>query len=282
MKSAPLLGLTVCLAASALPASAQEAARSSSPDRRRATSLSASAIDDLTRQAMRLAAAIGDSSRSQPRDTSEGSQWARVRRVTSGTEVVVAVGTPGTIDATDLILRRYFLSADDSGITLLNLTRPALPATVARSLREIAARHPGFLEGAARGGVYVIGSVRLTSAGVFMADRQIADLGDVVETRTRKEVVAIQTRQRGRGVWGHLGPLGGYFVGAMSGGYLAGLACQATVGRDRCDTGAFLTGALAGGLSGIGYGIHAARRETDEVIYAAGQPAAPGRLERTN
>jgi len=268
---------TACLAVSALPASAQEpAARPSSSDWRHPAPLSAPPIEDLTRQAMRLAAAIGDSSTTQPRDTSEQSQWARVRRVTPGTAVVVAVATAGGIDATDQILRRIFLSADDSGLTLLNLTQPALPAAAARSLREIAAQHPGFLEGAARGGVYVIGHVRLNGAGVFMADRKVADLGDVVETRSRQDVVAIQTRERGRGAWGRLGPLGGYFVGAMFGGRLAGLACQGTIGRDRCDTGAFLTGALVGGLSGMGYGIHAARRETDELIYAAGQAAAPG------
>ena len=91
--------------------------------------------------------------------------------------------------------------------------------------------------------------------------------GQVVERVARNDVAEIKTVKKGGGVWGHLGPLGGYFVGALSGGYAVGLACQAVQGRDRCDSGAFLLGALMGGISGGLYGLSAARRETEEVIY---------------
>jgi hypothetical protein len=91
--------------------------------------------------------------------------------------------------------------------------------------------------------------------------------GQVVERVARNDVAEIKTVKKGRGVWGHLGPLGGYFVGALSGGYAVGLACQAVQGRNRCDSGAFLLGALMGGVSGGLYGFSAARRETEEVIY---------------
>ena len=91
--------------------------------------------------------------------------------------------------------------------------------------------------------------------------------GKVVERVARNEVAEIKTVKNGRGVWGHLGPLGGYFVGALSGGYAVGLACQAVQGRNRCDSGAFLLGTLMGGISGGLYGLSAARRETEEVIY---------------
>jgi hypothetical protein len=91
--------------------------------------------------------------------------------------------------------------------------------------------------------------------------------GKVVERVARNEVAEIKTVKKGRGVWGHLGPLGGYFVGALSGGYAVGLACQAVQGRNRCDSGAFLLGTLMGGISGGLYGLSAARRETEEVIY---------------
>ena len=64
--------------------------------------------------------------------------------------------------------------------------------------------------------------------------------GHVVERVARNDVAEIKTVKKGRGVWGHLGPLGGYFVGALSGGYTVGLACQAVQGRNRCDSGAFL------------------------------------------
>ncbi len=91
--------------------------------------------------------------------------------------------------------------------------------------------------------------------------------GQVVERVARNDVAEIKTVKKGTGVWGHLGPLGGYFVGALSGGYAVGLACQAVQGRNRCDSGAFLLGALMGGISGGLYGLSAARRETEEVIY---------------
>jgi hypothetical protein len=91
--------------------------------------------------------------------------------------------------------------------------------------------------------------------------------GNVVERLARNDVAEIKTLKKGRGVWGHLGPLGGYFVGALSGGYAVGLTCQAVQGRDRCDSGAFLLGALMGGITGGLYGTSAARRETEEVIY---------------
>ena len=91
--------------------------------------------------------------------------------------------------------------------------------------------------------------------------------GQVVERVARNDVAEIKTVKKGKGVWGHLGPLGGYFVGALSGGYAIGLACQAVQGRDGCDSGAFLLGALMGGISGGLYGFSAARRETEEVIY---------------
>ena len=91
--------------------------------------------------------------------------------------------------------------------------------------------------------------------------------GKIVEQVARNDVAEIKTLKKGRGVWGHLGPLGGYFVGALSGGYAVGLTCQAVQGRDRCDSGAFLQGALMGGISGGLYGFGAAGRETEEVIY---------------
>ena len=91
--------------------------------------------------------------------------------------------------------------------------------------------------------------------------------GNVVERVARNDVAEIEMVEKREGVWGHLGPLGGHFVGALSGGYAVGLTCQAMQGRDRCDSGAFLLGALMGGISGGLYGLSAARRETEEVIY---------------
>jgi len=249
MKSALSLTLAVSLVASPLPVTAQELAHATA------------------REAVRLAASTGEPTMSVTENVQQGgksrqSDWSRVRKLAPGTEVILT--TEGSAPG-----RRYFVSADDSSLTVLNLTDSSLPAATARALREIASQHREYFEGAARGGTYLVDNLRLASAGVFVADRKIADLQRVVQTSARKEISRIETRRKGRGVWGHLGPLGGYFVGAMSGGYAAGLACQAAVGRDRCDTGAFLTGALVGGIAGVSYGLLAANRETQEIVYLA-------------
>lgn len=95
----------------------------------------------------------------------------------------------------------------------------------------------------------------------------LADLDQVIRTIPREDVDEIVVHRKGRGFWGHLGLLGGYFVGGTIGGYVAGAACTATSGASRCDNGAYLIGALAGGIAGGAWGAHAARRETPEVIY---------------
>ena len=249
MKSAPSLTLVASLMGSAPPVAAQDRME-----------LTAGAIRQaIPREAARMAAEhSGTEAIQQPTD----SDWSRVRKLTPGTEITVTIRGSQTA-------QRYFVSTDNSGITVLNLSDPTLPTAAVRALRQIASQHREYLEGAAKGGTFLLDNVRLASAGVFVADEKVADLQHVVVTSVRGEVAEIKTRQKGRGVWGHLGPLGGYFVGGMAGGFGAGFMCQAAVGRNRCDTGAFLTGALVGGIAGGVYGFHAANRETEDVIYRA-------------
>jgi hypothetical protein len=188
--------------------------------------------------------------------------WARVRTLVPGSEIALTIGSAQPA-------KRYFVSADDSGLTVLNVTSALLPPAAGRALRRIASTHPDYLDGAAKGGTFLVDDVRLESAGVFVSDRKVADLQQVVETNARRDVAEVRTRRKGRGAWGHLGPLGGYFVGAMTGGFGLGLACQATAGRARCDTGAFLAGMVVGGIAGGAYGFVAANRETEDVVYRA-------------
>ena len=58
-------------------------------------------------------------------------------------------------------------------------------------------------------------------------------------------------------------------VGSLSAGLIGGLACQAAAGRGRCDSGAFLAAGVGGGIAGAVYGVRAANRVTEEVIYRA-------------
>jgi hypothetical protein len=200
-----------------------------------------------------------------PRAGSAEREWPRVRKLAPGTEIIVTVegSQPGG---------RYVVRADESDLTVLNVADPPLPAAVKAVLRGVASSHPDYFSAAQQGGTFVLEQrVRLQLDGVFLGDRKVADLGQLLENIARDDIAEIKTRQRGRGVWGHLGALGGYFVGAMSGGVVAGLACQAADGRDRCDSGAFLTGMLGGGIAGGVYGFRAANRETEDVIYRAPQ-----------
>jgi hypothetical protein len=188
--------------------------------------------------------------------------WARVQKVASGSDISLTLrGLP--------VADRYFVSADASSVTVMNLTDLALPAAATRRLRQIALENPDYFSRAANGATFVLSDVRLERAGVFLNDEKVVELPRIIGTVARPEVEEITIRQKGRGIWGHLGPLGGYFVGAMAGGLIAGAICQAAAGRDRCDTGAFLGGTLVGGVAGGLYGLSAARRETELVVYRA-------------
>jgi hypothetical protein len=219
----------------------------------------------VTREAARLAAV-------QPGGSPVESNWSRVRRIVPGTELTLNIkGSPPGV-------QRYFVAGDDSDLTVLNVAGPGLPATARDVLRGLALRNAGDFPAAQQGRQITLEkNVRIGPDGVFVSDRKAADLGEIVEKIGRDEVGEITTQVKGRGFWGHLGAVGGYFVGAMagglSGGFGAGLTCQAASGRaDRCDgpsfTGLFV-GEIAGGFAGGAYGYHAAHRVTEVVIYRA-------------
>jgi hypothetical protein len=186
MQVAVSIPLIVCLVTSTLPLEAQD----------RMESTAGPITRGIAREAARLTV--------DQTASSDDAEWSRVRKLASGSEIIV------TVEGVQPVERRV-VRVDESSLTLSN--------------------------------------------------------GHVVERVVRNNVAEIKTVKKGKGVWGHLGPLGGYFVGALSGGYAVGLACQAVQGRNQCDSGAFLLGTLMGGISGGLYGFSAARRETEEVIY---------------
>ena len=195
-------------------------------------------------------------------DAQSDVDWSRVSRLKPGDELIVVL--KGSDEAV-----RHFVSADDHVVRVLNLADSAMPAATGRALREIASQSPQDFENAARGGTFIRDGLRLSSDGVFAGGHKVADLQQVVETRPRADILEVRTRQKGRGFWGHLGPLGGYFVGAFAGGYAGGLACKASVSHKRCDTDVVAKGMVVGAVVGTGYGFHAARRVTEDVVYHA-------------
>ena len=188
--------------------------------------------------------------------------WPGVQALEQGTEILFT-------DARTRASERYVLAVDGDSLRVLNLTDTTLPASLADTLRSIASQHPEYFVQAAADGTVAMGRVLLTKAGVFVGDDRVVELQRIVQIHSRRDGAEIARLRRGGGFWGHLGPLGGFFVGGMAGGLVSSLACRAASGRDRCDSGAFLLGMVAGGVVGGSYGWHAARRETEEIVYRA-------------
>ena len=179
------------------------------------------------------------------------SDWSRVGELKSATEVVVTIrgSQPGN---------RYFVLTDQFSVTVLNLTSPTLPTAATRVLRDVAAHHPEYFAAIQQRGGFEQDTVRVSRDGVFVANRKVADLGDVVETIARNDVLQIRGPVVARGsvpgaiVGGWLG----FAVGAIPalGGASKGLAWSALIGS--VVTGAFL-------------GSHWSSHETEGLIYRA-------------
>ena len=195
MKSALSLTLIVCLVASALPAAAQEQTETRGSFDIRGPAAQTMAERPLTRAAMREALRAR-------------SDWSRVRKLAPGTEVVVTVrgSKPG---------KRSLVLADESDLTVLNLTVPTLPRAATRLLQNIASSHdPDVFVGTATSGRFVDQDVRVAPDGVFVAGRKVADLGQVVEHIARNNVAEI--RKPRRFPWHTLiGASVGFLVGVM-------------------------------------------------------------------
>ena len=239
MKSTLSLTLIVCLVASALPVTAQEQTETAGPLARA-----------MTRETVRLAAV-------QSGGTPAESNWSRVRKLASGTEIILTVkGSP--------LVSRHFVVADDSDLSVLNVGDPALPTAARDVLRDVALTHPEFFQAAKKGGTFILGkSVRMGPAGVFVADRKAADLAQVVEQYRRPDITEIKTAST------ESNPVGcafaGYYGVAAVGG-LPGIILGHAVGRD---TGPALGGMMVGWSIGAVYMYRKCRHKPEKAIYLA-------------
>lgn len=166
MKATVSLTLSMCLALSGLPVAAQAIVPPTSGPIARA----------ITDGAVRLATV-------QQAATPTDSDWAHMRRLAPGKEVVVTVrGVQGG--------RRYFVSANESELIVLNLTDPTIPSSARRAVREMTSKHPEYFAGA-RPGEFVDGNVSMGPNGVFVSGQRVADLGQIVERIARTDVVDV-------------------------------------------------------------------------------------------
>jgi hypothetical protein len=236
MKSALSLTLIVCLVGSTLPVTAQEPVAAGPVAR------------SITREAARFAA--------QPNQSAE-SNWSRVRKLASGTEIIMTVkGSPS--------VRRSLVAADDSDLSVLNVGDPALPAAARDVLRDVATTHPESFQAAKKGGTFVLEkNVRVEPDGVFVADRKVTDLAQVVEQYGRPDITEIKAAKT------ESNPVGcafaGYYGGAVVGG-LPGVLIGSAVGRD---TGPALLGMMVGWSMGAVYLYRKCRHKPEKVVYLA-------------
>ncbi len=188
------------------------------------------------------------------------SDWSGVRNLAPGAEIVVT--TQRMKGA-----RRRFVSADDSGLTVLNLSRPSVSAPAAATIVEIAAEHASFFVAPGVGQSLGVKNVRVDAAGVFVDGVHVADLSDVVNRIPQSDVVEITGR--------HPSLMGkGLLIGLAAGAAPALVASLGCGGGGECAGYALMFAGLWGGVGagiglGIGAGIDASRHGAAYVIYRA-------------
>lgn len=109
------------------------------------------------------------------------SMWKRVERFDPGTRVKVTVEGSTPAD-------RYFVQLNDSVVVLLNLSAPDLPK---RQLLNMAIDNPAWLASTAKT-TYRDNNLRIGPDGVFVKDKKLAELKQVVEWVPRAKVTDIQ------------------------------------------------------------------------------------------
>jgi hypothetical protein len=185
------------------------------------------------------------------RGASVESNWSRVGQLAPAAEV--AVTTRGSQPR-----RLHFIVADEFDLIVLNLTQPGLPPGSTRVLRDMASEHPEYFVAVQKSGTFAQDNVRIGRDGLFVADRRIADLEQVVESIARKDVSEIRgpVVARGSVLGAVLGGWLGFAVGAVPtlGGTPEGIAWLVLTGS--VSVGAFL-------------GHHWSSHETDGIVYRA-------------
>jgi hypothetical protein len=182
------------------------------------------------------------------------SNWSRVRQLKPAAEIVVTVGglEPKT---------RHFVLADESALLVLNLADHLLPANSTRVLRNMAAQHPAYFTAMQDGRAFAEGDVRVGRDGLFVANRKVADLEQVVERFARNDITEIRGPVVARGS----------VSGAVLGGWL-GFAAGAVPGLGGAPETAAWALVIGSVTLGSWLGFRWSSHETDGIVYRA----APG------
>ena len=183
------------------------------------------------------------------------SDWSRVGRLHAAAEITLALKSapPG---------RRYFVTADDSTLVVLNLAITSLPSAAAHTLRDMVAQHPGHILAAQRSGAFRQDNVRVGRDGVFVSDRKIAELDEILETVPRDRVREI------------VGPVvaRGSVAGTLIGGWL-GFAVGAVPALGGAPAAVSWLAALGSIATGGYLGCHSSSHDVEGIVYRA--PVSP-------
>jgi hypothetical protein len=153
---------------------------------------------------------------------------------------------------------RYFVTADDSRLIVLNISDPTLPATATRILRDWAAHHPEYLAAVPKTGAVRQDNVRIGQDGLFVGDRKIADRDDVVESIARNDV---------REIWGPVVARGSV-PGAVLGGWI-GFAIGVVPGLGGAPSGVAWLSVIGAVVAGGYLGSHWSSHQTEGLVFRA-------------
>jgi hypothetical protein len=189
--------------------------------------------------------------------------WSRVLTLTPGREIVLSAGRYSRS-------KQRLLSADSTGLTVLNVGDPAISKEVRNLLVSTAAQHPTYFADADRGAQFVLSKgVLLGPAGVFQAGRRLFDIAHVVERVPRDDVMEVSILKKHIGQHAKRGLLIGAAAGALVGG-IGASTCGPDTEPGYCNVGGMTAaGALLGGLMGLEYGtiIGIIVPRSPDVIY---------------
>jgi hypothetical protein len=119
--------------------------------------------------------------------------WSDMQRVIAGSEVLItARGVDGP---------RLFLSADESAILVLNLSIVRLSRKAERELRDLALTYGADLIRREHG-EFVNGDISIAKDGLFVMNRKVADVSEVIQRIDRADVteLRLQPGTAGRGL----------------------------------------------------------------------------------
>jgi hypothetical protein len=113
--------------------------------------------------------------------SADDAMWKRVQRLDPGTRVKIALEGAAPVE-------RYFVQVNDSELIVLNLSTPDVPK---RQLLKMAIDNPAWMADTSKT-TYRDNSTRVGPDGVFVKDKKVAELNQVVEWIAWAKVTAIQ------------------------------------------------------------------------------------------